>query len=74
MTFESRVLAVLDPVRQLNTTQVIKAARMDRVTCIMALKSLVDLGIVEESTYRNGRQGRPALLYRRRAQARTEAA
>jgi len=69
MTKESRVLAVLDTVRQQNQGQVIKAARMDNTTCALVLRRLVGLGLVEQTTYRNGREGRPALLYRRKQAA-----
>ncbi len=66
LTRESRVLAVLHPTKCLNQVQVIHAARMDGSTCAAVLRHLVILKIVEESTYRNGRNGRPALLYRLR--------
>lgn len=66
LTRESRVLAVLDTVKQKNQVQVIRAARMDGSTCAAVLRHLVVLGLVDETTYRNGRNGRPALLYRRR--------
>jgi len=73
LTRETRVLAVLDLVKQLNQSQVIKAVRMDASTCVFTLRTLIDLGLVEQTTYRNGRNGRPALLYRRR-QTQQEAA
>ena len=69
MTYESRVLEVLDSTKQMNQAQVIKAARMDATICVDALKGLMALGIVERTIYRNGRQGRPAFLYRRREAA-----
>ena len=65
MTDESRVLAVLDARRQLNQAQVIQACRMGAYACMDALARLIDLGLVERTTYRSGRAGRPALLYRR---------
>lgn len=66
MTKDSRVLAVLDTVQQKNQGQVTRAARMDPSTCGVVLRRLVHLGLVEFSTYRNGRDGRPAFLYRRK--------
>ena len=65
MTRESRVLDVLHHTRQMNQGAVIKAARMDNTTCALVLRRLVALGLVEMTTYRNGREGRPAYLYRR---------
>ncbi|MBP8294327.1 MAG: winged helix DNA-binding protein [Caldilineaceae bacterium] len=74
MTRESRVLAALDDVRQQNQGQVIAAARMDNTTCALVLRRLVALGLVEMTTYRNGREGRPAYLYRRVTTRREQAA
>ena len=74
MTRESRVLAVLDYTKQQNQGQVKRAAKMDPSTCALTLRHLVALGLVEFTTYRNGREGSPAYLYRRVRPAQQEAA
>lgn len=67
MTYESRVLAVLDPERPMKQGLVIALAGMDTQTCIDTLKTLCALGVVTREIGRSGKRGRPAYLYRRRA-------
>lgn len=59
MTKETRVLRVLSTDTWTRTGHIVKAARMDSVACAKAIRRLVDLKVIERTTYGHAR------LYRR---------
>lgn len=61
MTKESRALRVLSTDTWTRTGQIVKAAQMDSVACAKAIRRLVDLRVIERTTYGHAR------LYRRTA-------
>lgn len=65
MTYENRVLAVLDGSRLKNQSQVIREARMGTERCLETLAALRETGLVQRFTAQVMGRGRPAYLYRK---------
>lgn len=69
MRAEQRILSVLSLEKPMNQREVTVAARLDSALCSSTLLLLVDLGYAKRTVARTGRQGRPAYLYLKVAQA-----